>query len=87
MSNCYLVAVTPASTLDETRVKRVFPNAYRVNDHAWLIGTEISTCGEVSERVREGSDDQTGCLVVRVDDYNGFGPRTLWERIGDWGGK
>lgn len=52
------------------------------NLSAWMIGTHLLTCADVSAAV--GLSENRGGFVVKVGEYYGFYDTALWQKIDAW---
>ena len=85
MSKCYLInALESVGTVDASVVRRAFENVYQLNDKAWIVGTDVSTCGDIKAELDKVRGERVSCLIVRIGNYDGFGPRIMWEKIDVW---
>ena len=91
MKECYVVISSNIEKIEASKVEAAFPDHLTLNELAWVIATDLKTCSDVCAEVglkpppREGTlqDFSTG-LVVKLEEYNGFFARELWEKIDVW---
>ena len=84
--DCYLLVFDDQdSDFNATFVGEVFDNSYQFSRNAWIVApTERTTCSDLVESLRECQSDLT-CVVVRLDNYNGWAKQSLWEKVELWG--
>lgn len=81
----YIVIAPEGSTVLDAEVTEVFgPNVYMINESAWAVGTPLLTCGDVRDHLHTGGDRT--CVVVKAEEFNGYAPQDLWEKLAVWAG-
>ena len=87
--HCYIIVFGDQSANAQQALEREFPQYHHlvVPDRVWVIGSVKPTCGEVCEAIGMVPGGEHNGVVVRVDDYNGYFARSLWEKIALWQGR
>lgn len=85
--NCYLVAIPPDSAVQEDSIRKQFPERHwLVQERVWIVAGSQPTCIDVCKRLGigpKGGTDAIG-IVIKMNEYNGFAQRTLWEKLNVW---
>ncbi len=85
--NCFLIALPPDGSVTESVVSKTFgERRHKIQEGVWVVAGQCETCADVNEKIGIGIQDNpasTG-VVVKLSEYNGFAPRSLWEKLAAW---
>lgn len=86
--NCFLVVLTPESTIEGKEVEECFPEVLPVTDRAWVVAGKEETAFEVSSSLGmlpESEGRRLGVVVSLVEgSYDGLAPQDFWRQIAKW---
>ena len=67
------------------KVERTFEKRHKIGLGAWVIATESEMPHEVCQKLGMTSPDSPiPGFVGRLDEYNGWMERDLWEKLRQW---
>ena len=83
---CYLVVFGPGDADASTVVSETFPDRSFtvVPERVWVVASERATCGDICEAVDMVPGGRHTGVVSRMNEYNGYFSRSLWEKVNHW---
>lgn len=79
----FLVILPPDSKIDDDDIGVFMPHVYPiVPGVSWAIGTNSRTASDVAGALNLGPGRTA--VIAKLQEYNGYAARTLWEKVGEW---
>ena len=84
--NCFIVAAAGTNPVTERAIQSNFKDRYFKIEagSVWVVASESAACNDICQKLgMHPKSNRTG-VVVKMDEYNGFFVRSLWEKITQW---
>ena len=84
--HCFIVGSAGSNPLTEQAIQRHFPdhNYKIVPGKLWAIASELATCIDICQILGLNAESNRTGVVVKMDEYNGFFERGVWEKVNEW---
>jgi len=74
-----VICLQPNTALDEN-VEKIYPgNHLRISPTVWFVADSGVTTQDVCAKLDVKSGGLSGIIVLKVETFNGFAPRNIWE--------